>query len=402
MLTSSCAARAGRCALRLALGVSAVALAVGAAAPARAQSSAQSPVSLIDRIQVGGVGLEYFDISYVDSARGLYVLSDRSNAGVDFIDSHNDAFLGRVGGFAGEVFVDGKPDNAISGPDGVATVGNEVWAGDGDSTVKVIGVNHRITHVISTNGQFRADELSWDPADNLVAVANNADAPPFLSLIDTRSYTVVKQIFFDGTMGTPNATGGLEQSQYSPSTGYFYVSVPQVGSNPAKGGVSVIDPKSMRVLFTYPVTNCTPAGLSIGPKNNALLGCSAAFGTAPNILTQSVIANLKSGKLTDVTQVGGSDEVWYDKGTTDYYLGARNNLNPDGTPNPVLGVIDAMTNTYVGGQPTSVTAHSVAADAVSHHVFVPIGMVLPGVTDPTNPCPTKGCIAVYAPSSSGG
>jgi hypothetical protein len=43
----------------------------------------------------------------------------------------------------------------------------------------------------------------------------------------------------------------------------------------------------------------------------------------------------------------------------------------------------------------------VVADKISHHVFVPIGYVSPPTTtsDPTNPCPTTGCIAVYLPSS---
>jgi hypothetical protein len=40
---------------------------------------------------------------------------------------------------------------------------------------------------------------------------------------------------------------------------------------------------------------------------------------------------------------------------------------------------------------------------LNRHVFVPIGFVPPGSpagTDPTNPCPTNGCIAVYVPSGS--
>jgi hypothetical protein len=67
-----------------------------------------------------------------------------------------------------------------------------------------------------------------------------------------------------------------------------------------------------------------------------------------------------------------------------------------------MGTIDALSLSFDGNVPTSTTAHSVAADRRSHHVFVPIGFVPPGCaagTDPTNPCPTAGCIAVYLPSS---
>ena len=115
--------------------------------------------------------------------------------------------------------------------------------------------------------------------------------------------------------------------------------------------------------------------------------------------------------LQNFPQVGGSDEVWYDSYTHHYYLAARNNEDSSGKANPVLGTIDALSLVYDGGVSTSTTAHSVAADKYSHHVFVPIGFVpsgSPAGTDPTNPCPgpagtppstLNGCIAVYLPSS---
>jgi hypothetical protein len=64
----------------------------------------------------------------------------------------------------------------------------------------------------------------------------------------------------------------------------------------------------------------------------------------------------------------------------------------------VLGTIDAGTNMFDSNTPTSTSAHSVAADKFSHFVFVPIGFVAAGASDPTSPCPAKGCIAVYLPS----
>jgi len=211
---------------------------------------------------------------------------------------------------------------------------------------------------------------------------------------------------FNGKNGTPDATNtGIEQPQWSPSTGKFYVSVPQIDAkNAAQGGVAVIDPASMRVTAVYPVQDCTPAGLAIGPKHQALIGCSASFGTSPNVLTQSVVIDITNGDIrANITQVGGSDEVWFDAGTQHYYLGARNNQDSAGTTAPALGTIDARTNAFDGVVPTSTTAHSVAADRRSHHVFVPIGKVPAGSaagTDATNPCPKHGCIAVYLPSAS--
>ena len=117
------------------------------------------------------------------------------------------------------------------------------------------------------------------------------------------------------------------------------------------GGVSVIDPSTMKVTHTFLVSNCSPAGLTLGPRHQALIGCSAAF----NNKTQSVIIDITSDS-------------------------------------------DAVSNTLDPSTPTSTTAHSVAADENSHFVFVPIGFVPPNSpvgTDPTNPCPADGCIAVY-------
>ena len=366
------------------------------------QVRADEHMVLVDTIDVNSdKGLGAFDISYVDPKIGLYVLSDRTNASVDFFNPRDDTFIGRVGGFAGSLAT-----TSITGPDGVTIVGDkEVWAGDGDSTVKVIDIaSFQLVTSISTGGKFRCDEMSWDSADHILAVANNADSPPFVSFINTDTRTVVGKIVFDGTNGTPDATTtGIEQSQWSPKTGLFYVSVPQIFPTDAtQGGIAVIDPSSRSVTAVYPVSNCSPAGLSLGPDNQAIIGCSASFGSSPNVLTQSLVIDLISGRVVAaIPEVGGSDEVWYDPASNHYYLAARNNADQTGTITPVLGTIDAKSNVFDGNVATSTSAHSVAADKVSHHVFVPIGFPAAGASDPTNPCPvvSKGCIAVYLPSS---
>ena len=370
---------------------------------------ADEHMTLLTKIDVGGNGLGAFDISFVDPQLQLYVLSDRTNASVDLIDAASDTFFGRVRGFKGVVLnPDGTANNNLSGPDGNLTVNHtQIWAGDGDSTVKVIDIaQQRIIKTISTGGKFRADEMAWDPRHHVLAVANDADAPPFVTLIDTDTYTVLAHINFDGGNGSPRATGGIEQTQWSPNTGMFYTAVPEINGNAAVGGVAVINPLSKKVTGTYLVHDCQPAGLALGPNNRALLGCSASFGSSPHIVTQSIVIDIANGEVqANITHIGGSDEVWYDRGTNHYYLAARSNVTSTGTADPVLGVIDANDNVFDGGQPTSTSAHSVAADLSNRRVFVPIGKVSPTAppgTDPTNPCPTTGCIAVYVPAGVNG
>jgi DNA-binding beta-propeller fold protein YncE len=90
--------------------------------------------------------------------------------------------------------------------------------------------------------------------------------------------------------------------------------------------------------------------------------------------------------VATIDKVGGSDEVWYDGKSGNYYLAAAK--NPGG---PVLGVIDATSNRWVANLPSGPRAHSVAADPKTGKVFVPIE-AHKGSAD----C-AAGCIAVYAP-----
>jgi hypothetical protein len=375
-------------------------------------------LTLKKTIDVRGNGLGAFDISFVDPSIELYVLADRTNASVDLIDSEAAQFLGRVGStcpskgahtdfcFQGVVTVNGKVNNALSGPDGVVVTDHkEVWAGDGDSKIKVIDLaTKQFVTTISTGGKFRVDEMAYDPRDHLLAAANNADTPPFITVFDTVHKTIVGKIVFDGTKGTPNAPG-IEQPQWSPATGLFYVSVPvitQADPNDASiGGVSVIDPSKIAVLGTFLVKDCGPNGLALGPRHEALLGCGSAFGTPPT--TKSVIIDITAtdftldGAVVATVPIGGSDEVWYDPGTRHYFLAADNNNNAAGVHTPILGVIDAVSNRLDPSVPSSTTSHSVAADKDTHLVFLPVGLHPSTSTtpDPNNVCPKTGCIAVY-------
>jgi len=401
--------------------VSGLALALGANKPA----AADEQLTLVKQTDVGGKGLGAFDISFVEPKLQLYILADRTNGSVDMLDSGDGTFIDRVGSicpagnpaphfcFQGVVLnADGTANNNLSGPDGDLIVqSKEIWAGDGDSRIKVIDLATRsFITTISTGGKFRVDEMAYDSRDHLLAAANNADSPPFITVFDTNAKTIKAQLVFQKGSSNANvdAQNGIEQAQWSPATGLFYVSVPQVGSDPSIGGVSIIDPHTSSVIGTFLVKNCSPAGLAVGPNNEALLGCSAAFGTPAT--TQTVIINLKSGDLDEVDgavvariPIGGSDEVWYDRGTQHYFLGARSNTDANGKPAPILGSIDAVTHQLDPSPPSSTSSHSVAADRRTHLVFLPVGLVPASSTtpDPHNPCPMTGCIAVYKATGEG-
>ena len=318
----------------------------------------------IAKVAVPGKPLKAFDISWVDSPTGHYYLADRSNGAIDVIDGLTNTFSAQIPGFVGFT---GKNDT--SGPDGVVVTqsGKELWAGDGDSTVKVVDLTtNKVVATISTGGKFRADEMAYDPKDNILAVANNADDPPFASLISVSGRVVLKKISFT------DSTNGAEQPQYDPVTGMFYISVPATNANPG-GEIDVIDPVGKTVTAKYGLTNCGPNGLAIGPGNQLLAGCGNPH--------RSVVIDRTNGSvLGDFSTVGGSDEVWYNPGDNRYYLAETAFQN--------LGVIDAGSLTAVGEVESGIGAHSVAADLSSNHIFVPIA-------GPDPACPT-GCVAVYS------
>lgn len=329
----------------------------------------------VGTLHVPGKPLDVFDISFV-SAGGVYALSDRSNGGLDLFNAATGAFLGRAGGFVGYSKSRGY-DHA--GPNGVVAVGRgQFWAGDGDSTVKVVDVHTRkVVASISTGGRKRTDELTYDPRDHLVIAVNNADDPPFVSFISTRTRKLI------GRLMLKRATDGAEQSLWDPASGLIYLSIPSLDHIKARGAVAVINPRTRKILRYLPVSRCMPAGLALGPHQHLLLGCSDDAVKA-GFPAHSIVMST-SGRILARLPVGGSDEVWSDRRAQRYFLAAV--ANPGG---PVLGVIDSRTDRWLGNLPTGPHAHSVAADARTGQVFVPVA------GGKGSPCP-RGCIEVFGP-----
>ena len=330
-------------------------------------------------------GLASFDISFVDSSIHAYFLADRSNKTIDVIDTfskaHSTLDAGGFVGFAG--------NNNTAGPNGVMTVHQadgsvQVWAGDGNSTVKVLDYpSGNVLATISTGGSDRADEMCWDSKDHLALVANDADTPPFISFISTDTYQVVGQMKFDGTKGNgPNATNGIEQCQWNEHKGKFYLNVPEVsgpGNDTADGNVVVINPHNMKIVQTFdiPVADCAgPQGMAIGPAPQIALGCNAP--TIPSGVRNSVIINENNGNVSAVlANEGGTDEAWFNPGDGHYFFANSTPGSKASPPGPqFLGIVDSNGDqedqTVTTATGTTVGSHSVAADPVQNQAYVPV------------------------------
>jgi hypothetical protein len=376
--------------------------------PALSQTDIHSHVVPIASIGVPGTSeanpFVNFDQARVDTKSQLLFVSSRSSKAVAIFDALTD----RKSGETPAVFAGVGIDSPHSGPDGNVVAGHYLFAGDYPSTVRVFDLSASITSPpevaeIQTGGAFRADEMDYDPVDQVVIVSNGDSTPAFVTLISTETLTIVKQVTFDGTNGTPDTSqGGIGSVLYNSRTNKFLISIPEVGSDLTAGAVAVMEPATGKVTQVFSgLNNCMPSGMAQGPRDNVLVTCDPGF-PAPDpvqFAPRTYVINGSTGAiLANIPQVGGVDYGAYNPTDHHYYLGARDFFtSPDATTaSPVLGVIDADTNQWIENFPTGPNAHSVTVNPLNNQIFVPI-------EDPNSLCGMlPGCVSVFTDDYLGG
>jgi len=397
-------------------------------------------------VQIPGNPLRSYDISWVNPHRGEYYLADRSNSGIDIIDTRTLTFKRTLGkGLFTGVVLNGAGtavNNDVSGPDGVVTHGRWVYAGDGDSTLKVFdldGSGGLAQLPLSTGGSTRVDEMALTTDGELLLTVNNAEDPPYANLFAAngdRNHSTVREIS-KITIDTGADIPAMEQPTWDPKTKRFYVSIPVVGGNPSgcvsranpnatpptvvtcDGGLLVIDPNLVTSGTTLvgafdpaknhgllKLSDCGPNGATVGPNDNLMLGCTQANRPANR---STLVINATTKNFTHVNGIVGSDEVWFNKGDGRYYTGSNRNCKSAtqcsaaaADQAAVLGVIDG-TSVLIETIPQSSGSHSVAADAKHNLIFVPqsapvriVGTGGDTTTVGEQICgSTNGCIGVY-------
>jgi hypothetical protein len=426
----------------LALAASGAALAAGPCAGPGAPAPT-SPIICIAAVAIPGNPIFSFDISWVNPGRAEYYLADRSNAGVDVIQTSTARFQRTIGGFVGAVVnpMTNTVVTARSGPNGVVSHGRWLYAGDGNSTLKVIDLQATgsvadpvIKQSIATGGTTRVDEMALtEPDGKLLLAANNAEDPPFATMFAangdnfTSATTIIAKINVDATI-IPGGLGlSMEQPTWDPGTKRFYVAIPQINypqgctpfsattTNPCYGGLLVIDPNGVRgPTTTYgpfdstvnagvlALRECGPNGAVIGPNENLLLGCTPANQASDS---GTLVINALTRNSSNILGITGSDEVWFNPGDNHYYSGSSANRR-DIYGGPALGIFDAQSNILTGTIPQGSGSHSVAADSLRNFIFVPqtapLNPNLPGGNSGETTgvsaqlCGTSmGCVVVY-------
>ena len=415
--------------LLLASGTLRAAPCTGPGAPANTQTQC------VTAIAIPGNALRSFDISWVDSHRGLYFLADRNNAGVDIISTVTNTWIGRASGFKGIVLrANGTVNNDKSGPAGVVSHGRWLYAGDGDSTLKVVDTSDATHPVmkasISTGGSTRVDEMALTTDGTLLLVINNAEDPPFGTLIavngdnpvnSVTQNSIIRKITVDpailpATFGLSIEQPAWDEEKKKPGdnedghTGLFFVSIPTIANNPSgcnygqlpgditcSGGLLIVNPADPLPAdqIVKKSNDCGPNGIAIGPHDNLLQGCTPGNRPADK---STFLINGDTFQFLNIGGITGSDEVWFSEEDKRYYTASNRQIG-----GAVLGVINARTNLLIETIPQSSGSHSVAVDSERNSIYVPeaapVAAGVPG-GDTTSVgagiCGTNnGCIGVY-------
>ena len=387
------------------------------------EHNVRTPVHLVGVIPVPGNPVTSADISWTDPVTERYYFADRSNFGVDIIDAEDDVFVGRVTGMAGALPSGGGTATTNGpGPNGVlVTPKGELWAGDGNSMVRIADVNPDSLNYLNLIGSAstaipecdsatahycgRADELGYDPRHHLILIANNAplnvNAPhapiaPYATFI-----SAVPPFSVLGHVSFPNA-GGLEQPLWDSEIGRFLLTVPGKivnGLIAADPSVAVINPTTRMVERTLNLncptlagnTNVNTTGIALGPFQHILVS-ACGFPIILSALTGHVFNVIKD--------IGGGDEVWHNPGDGRFFVtGVDQKATP---PVQSLGVIDAETSTLLQTV-RDVRGKNPAAFAENNHIFTIVQINAAIVAAPATDDSTcaqfgfrgTGCVAIF-------
>lgn len=391
---------------------------------------ARAPVPNYDATTNGSFGLGIVQ-------NGRFYFPDRNNKAVQVYNTATNALIGSITGFtgcsAGGLTCIGT-DDAKSGPNGINAITgtNLIFVSDVDRVMVVDTTNSPGTVVktisfgsTGADAGLRADKGCFDADDKIYMVATPDAVLPFYTFISTATQQVIAKLTIDG--GRFDGALGNEQCRYDPTTKNFYSNNGGTNDNP-RGELQVIPANLITpflatpmaagtskklgdlgpTVLSYPLPNCDPTGLALGPASDIMVGCRPGDPKDP---LDSLILNRTTGAIVaTVAGGGGGDQLEYDAVTNRYYNAANrwhasgiNDLGGDCSATnpcaPVVTIINAATRAVVVRLATGNNAHGLAVDGVSKRIFNPIssaGTPAGCATCASNPNFLSGGVAIFA------
>jgi hypothetical protein len=429
----------------------------------RDHDSRSAPVEILCAVTVPGNPLVSVAKSWTNTLTNDYYLDDQSNAALDIIDGRKFEFSARVGGFVGAAtgasggtitYGGGTATSNGQGPNSMvpARHGLQLWVSDGNSTVRVVNVVSHNPHIVAsistaipdcdggtatTHFCGRVNEMTYDPDDGIILVENpnplslayctthttcaTAAAvsypdvrtlPPYATFISAYPpYRILGRVSFPDTKGT------TEAPVWDHRIHRFLLPVPTCSGTAAPTGpcgatgatqeIAVINPHTRTITNVYHLPDCATLMPGITPGTGMLNDLSINERDQrvqmPVCGKGEVIFDARTGAVVNVvTQVGASDETWYNPGDNRFYVvsGVPGGAVPGGANTTSLGVIDGTSGLWlqnvldVGGKvPTAL--------ATSNRIFTGVTVPAAGVAgNDSTACAQfgftgTGCVTVF-------
>jgi len=332
----------------------------------------------------GAAGNANVDLMGYNPVTRMMYLADRTNNGIDVIDTHTNVVVGLIK----------MPPTSVqtvpaTGPNGawVAVNLQQLVVTDGLQSVYVWDLRapqaQPDIYTFPTSLGTDTDGIAYDPINQTVYVVTD-NPPEYLIGINLAYKRITNQ--------TPLPISA-DLIAFNPTDGKIYIAAEDADLDPpntnAQAGVWSYDPGSGNpgtvTLVTKVGPPCPGHGIDIDPVSNiAVVGCFGGTGDKGDIAV-----NLSTGKLlTTFTDAGGTDAIVFNPNNRRFYAAAGLNAAttsgcPKGTGpfTPILGVIDVN-----GGNPVAHVActgggHIAGVDPISNFVYVPVSQY---PADPTS------------------
>jgi hypothetical protein len=326
----------------------------------------------------GAAGNANVDLMGYNPLTRMMYLADRTNNGIDVIDTRTNVVVGLV-----KMPPTYPQLTPATGPNGVIVAIDlqQLVVTDGQQTVYVWDLRapqaQPDAYTFPASLGTDTDGLAYDPINQTVYVVTD-NPPEYLIGISLAYKNVVSQ--------TPLPVSS-DLIAFNPTDGKIYIAAedgdPAPPNTNANAGVWVYDPASGNPGTVTQVVKvgppCPGHGIDIDPISNvAVVGC--AFGT----VNGDIAVNLSSGKLLNTfTDIGGTDAVVFNPNNRRFYAAAGLNSattsgcpqgvkGPFGQLTPIVGVIAQTGGTLAPYAACTGGGHIVGVDPITNFVYVPV------------------------------
>jgi hypothetical protein len=337
----------------------------------------------------GAAGNANVDLMGYNPVTRMMYLSDRTNAGVDVIDTRTNQVVGLVQ-VPGIPRTPPCPPPSSGCPNGVLVAIDlqQLVVTDGEQSVYVWDLRAPQTqpdvYTFPASLGTVTDGIAYNPINQTVYVVTD-NPPEYLIGINLLQKKIVSQTAIPVS---------ADLIAFNPVDGKIYISTedgdPAPPNTNANAGIYSFDPVAGTISLVSKVgPPCPGHGIDIDPiANVAVMGCFGGTGD-----TGDVMVNLTTGTiLKTFTDVGGTDAVVFNPNLRRFYAsGALGTATTSGCPKgtgpftPILGVVDA---TGPGSNPARLDGaacigggHIVGVDPITNFVYVPVSQY---PTDPTS------------------